>query len=203
MKKNRIIMFSLTAVLISLLVLAIVTEPKPQTQTAGQTGFETSSVSVLHCYVQLFNPEGILISASNHTMTETAYGMNNTRNLLGGYYVNGSQYADMYFCNSNDTSTVSAGWTELPSETNGDGMSRALATLTILTTGNGTWQATYTWTCSGGPCSAEEYGICSLPMNSTSANANSLDYAEQQGSSNVKNCGVGDTLNMTVTGTVS
>lgn len=161
-------------------------------QASQGTLSQFNSTSELHCLIQQFR-NGTLISWTYHAMSETNFGHNQTRDLLGGVNTN----AMLYLANSNDTGAFDATWTALPAETVSDGLGRALGTYTLDPTGNGKWNITLTWTADH-PISAQLYGVYSQ---SHAAGVNTLCYAEQQGSGNVKNLAAGDTLAMTIQGT--
>jgi hypothetical protein len=152
--------------------------------------FQFNSQTTIHLTIEQYR-HGILISKTYHAMSETNFGHNQTRDLLGGVNTN----ALLYFANSNDTSAFDATWTALPGETTQDGLGRALSTYTLDPSGNGKWNLTYTWTATG-PITANLYGIYS-----TAYNGATLCYAEQQGAGNLKNLTATDTLKMVAQGT--
>lgn len=142
-----------------------------------------------HLIIEQFR-NGILLSVTTHPMNITTYGKDQIEQLLGGNTAN----ALKYHCCSNNETAVSLAWTALPDEINSNGLSRALAT--YLSTGTGAWNMTNTWTATGTqPCCL--YGVCS------ESSGSNLCLAEQQGSDNRKNLNAGDTLKMTVQGSVS
>lgn len=89
---------------------------------------------------------------------------------------------------SNDASSPSAAWTQIPNEINANGFSRAVGT--YASTGTGTWNITKTFTATGTQ-SVQLYG---LQWVSTPVSDNNLLCSD---TSSQKNCGSGDTLKVT------
>lgn len=142
-----------------------------------------------HCWIEQYR-DGKLISQTYHAMTLTNYGKDQIEKLLGGEVTDAFKY---HACsNSSDDSFATD--TSLDEEITTDGLARAVAT--YANTGTGTWNMTNTWTVTG-TNSTKLYGVYS---ESTGAN---LCLAEQQGAGNQKNVIAGDTIKMTVQGTVS
>ena len=100
-----------------------------------------------------------------------------------------------WFCLSNNETVVDTDWVVLPNEITSGGLARAQAS--YVSTGTGTWNMTYTWTCS------VAQGVCLYGVCSNSGTTSTLCLAEQQGSGARKNLDVGSTLKMTVQGTVA
>lgn len=146
----------------------------------------------IHCIVEHYR-NGTLISITNHPMTVTTYGKNQIEQLLGDNSDLGLSYIGL----SNDETAVSTAWTELPSEITANGLGRAQATYT--STGDGTWNMSKTFTASGTQ-SCCLYGVYS---NSYASGQTTLCLAEQQGSGSRKNLVSGDTIAVTIQGTVS
>lgn len=142
-----------------------------------------------HCTVAQYR-NGELLSVSYHPMTITDYGEEQLEALIA----NQSTYGLIYFGCSNDSGSVDSEWTVLPDEIITDGLERAAST--YVNVGTGTWNMTYTWTASG-ENSTKLYGIYS------ESSGSNLCVAEQQGEVNQKDLGAGDTLTMTVEGSLS
>jgi len=142
-----------------------------------------------HCWIEHWR-DGELISRTYHALTLTTYGKNQMEQLLGGEVTDAFKY---HGCSNNETA-VDVAWTALPDEIVANGLERSVAT--YANTGDGTWNMTNTWTASGSQ-SACLYGVYS------ESSGSNLCLAEQQGSGNRKNLISGDTLKMTVQGTVS
>lgn len=155
-------------------------------------GFRINTDSTVHCEIKHYR-NGLLIGYVNHPMTETNYGKNQTRNLLGG----ASTKALLYLANSNDTTEVDTSWTSLIGETVSCGLARALGTFVLDNSADGKWNVTYTWTATI-PITACLYGVYS-----DSGTSATLCYAEQQGAGNLRSLLANDLLVMTVQGTVS
>jgi hypothetical protein len=162
----------------------------PMIQPFGNFGVS----SVYHCTVEHYR-DGKLLSVSSHAMTKTNYGLNQTKWLLG--QVNATTYGFVYFAVSNDSGTPDATWTDLTGEIFDSGMTRELAT--YVDVGTGTWNMTLTFNATA-TVSTKLYGVYSTPLATSNA---TLCLVEQQGLANQKNMISGDTLKMTVSGTVS
>jgi len=182
--KKAILISTVAIISIAIVFGAIFLQPISQHFGAFTVEYE------FHCWIEHYDKDGNLLSITCHPMTMVNYGKNQTKELLGNETVLGFKY----FCCSNDETAVDVTWTVLPSEIAANGLERHAAT--YLDTGLGTWNMTWTWTASGSQ-SACLYGVCS---ESTGSN---LCLAEQQGSGARKNLVAGDTLKMTVQGTVS
>jgi len=141
---------------------------------------------------------GVLLSKTYHAMSLTTFGKNwicDNLAKVGGDNVSKSA---TYIALSNDSSAVSAAWTCLPNEITTDGLSRANGSFTD--TGIGTWNMTKSFSVTGDN-STKLYG---LHIDSYANWPNGgLIAAEQQGVGNQKNVENGDTLQVTVQGTIS
>jgi len=181
--KKAISISAITIISIALILGLVLLQPVSRQFGAFTIYYE------FHCWIEQYR-DGKLISKTYHAMTLTDYGKDQMEKLLGG----DSTYAFKYHACSNDSTAVDVAWTTLPNEITTDGLARAVAT--YASTGTGTWNMTNTWTVTGSN-STKLYGVYS---ESTGAN---LCLAEQQGVGNQKNVVAGDTIKMTVQGTVS
>jgi len=87
---------------------------------------------------------GNLKTFSEHAGTLTTIGANYIEGLLGN---NATDASAQWISLSNDGTSPSAAWTQLPTEIAANNLSRALGTYT--STGDGQWTITYTFTASG------------------------------------------------------
>ena len=137
-----------------------------------------------------------LVSESYHAMTLTDFGKNWIADKISGASsTNFMRNATWIGC-SNASDSVSTSWTVLPSEITTDGLARAEGTVTD--TGTGTWTVVKSFSVTG-TNSTKLYG---LYLGDYSSYKNTLVAAEQQGTSNQKNVNNGDTLEITITGSV-
>jgi len=134
---------------------------------------------------------GKLLSETYHAMSLTTLGKNWIEGILGD-----SVGADVakYIASSNSSDTFSAAWSAIPDEITTDGLSRAAGT--YADTGDGTWNVTKSFSVSG-TNATKLYGLY------YASSGNYLLAAEQQGEGSQKNLNSGDTLEITVQGTVS
>ena len=166
----------------------------------------------LHCTVVHWRPIGDLngngifdfpeeyyvVSNSSHPMTLTNFGKDWIADKISGASsTNFLRNATWIGC-SNDSSTVDVTWTILPGEITGSGLARANAD-SISDTGTGTWTISKTFSITA-TASTKLYGLYLGPNDATYGNT--LVAAEQQGVSNQKNLQDGDTLQVTVQGSV-
>jgi hypothetical protein len=173
-------------------------------ETAGHVNVNLT----LHVWSTLIR-NGTIISQTYHTMTKTSQGIEWLQSKIVGTDPNNATINAWIKENANatyiglsaDTSSVSASWCILPSEITSNGLGRANGAITY--TGSGTWNCTYSFSVTGTQ-SVQEYGyyIDSYAGTLTGTSA-TLIGAEQQGSGAVKNCIAGDTLIVTVQGTLT
>lgn len=182
-----IISVCLTITVLTVAIFALVGE---QYVSENPFGFFTINIE-FHCIVEQYAPDGTFVSMTTHAMTIVNYGKDQIEQLLG----DNSDLGLSYFCLSNNETAVSTAWTTLPDEITTGGLARAQAA--YVSTGTGTWNMTYTWTCT------VAQGVCLYGVCSNAGTSATLCLAEQQGSGARKNLDVGSTLKMTVQGTVS
>jgi len=148
----------------------------------------------LHMRVEHWR-DGKILSVTEHPMTLTNFGKNWIADKLSGassdFFMNNATWIGM----SNSTSAVDKAWTILPDEITTDGLARAQGTVTD--TGTGTWNVTKTFSVTG-IASTKLYGLYLNAYNGAT-----LLAAEQQGEANQKNLASGDTLKITIQGSVS
>jgi len=166
----------------------------------------------LHCTVVQWRPIGdvngngkldfpdeyYVVSNSTHPMTLTNFGKNWIADKISG--ASGTNFlrnATWIGC-SNDSSTVDVTWTILPGEITGAGLARADAD-TVSDTGTGTWTVSKTFSVTA-TASTKLYGLYLGPNDATYGNT--LVAAEQQGVSNQKNLQSGDSLQVTIQGSI-
>lgn len=153
-------------------------------------GLEFNAKLELHMLVKQYR-DGIIISETYHALTLTDLGKDWIEDQLGDSP--STDPAKWIGC-SNSSDSVDTGWSVLPSEITTDGLSRAAGT--YVSTGTGAWNVTNSFSVSGAN-STKLYGIY---------HASTGDYlvaAEQQGVGNQKNVQAGDTLEITVQGSVT
>jgi len=155
----------------------------------GQSG-ELKVPFELHMTVEQWR-NGELVSRTYHAMSLTTLGKNWLEGIIGNAV--GADVAKYIAC-SNSSDAFSAAWTAIPSEITTDGLARAAGT--YASTGDGTWNVTKTFSVSG-TNATKLYGLYYASSNSY------LLAAEQQGSGAQKNLLSGDTLAITVQGTIS
>lgn len=160
--------------------------------TASGQPQETVFNLELHMLVQHFR-DGKLISQTYHPMTLTNFGKDWIANKTAGLNGNWNLNATYIGC-SNDSSSVDVTWTVLPNEITTNGLARSQGSITD--TGTGTWNCTVTFQATG-TVSTKLYGYY------LDASGNTLIAAEQQGVSNQKNLQNGDTLTITIQGSIS
>lgn len=146
----------------------------------------------LHMTVEQWR-NGELISTTTHPMTLTNLGKNWIADKISGASSSGYTNNATYISCSNSSLAVDVTWTNLPAEITTDGLARASGTITD--TGTGTWNCTYTFSVTG-TNSTKLYGY-------SYASAGGLIAAEQQGEANQKNVQAGDTLKITIQGSIS
>ena len=156
----------------------------------GQAGMLTVPFE-LHMTVEQWR-KGELISRTYHAMTLTTLGKNWIADKLSGVNTNFANNATYISC-SNSSSAFDAAWADIPSEITTDGLARASGAITD--TGTGTWNCTNTFSVTG-TNSTKLYGY-------SYASSGGLVAAEQQGDANVKNVLSGDTLKVTIQGSIS
>lgn len=149
----------------------------------------------LHMWVEHFDKFGNLVSRTFHAMTLTNTGKDFIEGKLGdNSFANTTGFAD-YIGMSNDSSAFSATWTTLPSEITTAGLTRAQGT--YVSTGTGTWNCSKAFSVTA----TEATKLYGLYWNS--GTTCSLVAAEQQGVGSQKNVVDGDTLTITVQGTIT
>jgi len=156
---------------------------------SGQAG-ELNVPFELHMTVEQWR-DGKLVSSTYHAMSLTTLGKNWLEGIIGDAV--GADVAKYIAC-SNASDSFSAAWTAIPSEITTDGLARAAGT--YASTGDGTWNVTKTFGVSG-TNSTKLYGLY------YASTGNYLLAAEQQGTGAQKNLLSGDTLAITVQGTIS
>lgn len=145
----------------------------------------------LHMLVQHFRGDELL-SETYHPMSLTTLGKNWISDKIRGGNTNFMSNAT-YISVSNSSDSFNAAWTDLPAEITTDGLARA--TNSTTDTGDGTWSLIYAFSVSG-TNSTKLYGV-------SYASSGGLVAAEQQGVGSQKNVESGDTLKITISGTVS
>jgi len=153
-------------------------------------GLEFDAKFELHMTVRHLR-DGKLLSETYHAMSLTTLGKNWIEGILGDAV--GVDVAK-YIGSSNSSDAFSAAWSVLPDEITTDGLSRAGGT--YVSTGDGTWNVTKSFSVTG-TNATKLYGLYYASTGSY------LLAAEQQGVGSQKNVGSGDTLEITVQGTVS
>ena len=151
---------------------------------------EASVAYELHLIAQHYR-NGILLSISSHAMSLTDAGKDWLEGIIGNAV--GTDVAKHIAC-SNSSDAFSAAWTAIPAEITTSGLARAAGT--YASTGVGTWNITKTFDITG----TESTKLYGLYYNVT---GNCLLAAEQQGVGAQKNVLSGDTLKITIQGTVS
>jgi hypothetical protein len=146
----------------------------------------------------LYSTDSFLIGATYHAMTLTNAGLNWIADKIansGG--TNVTAYAT-YIASSAATDVVSTAWTYIPGEHTTGGLGRATGAITD--TGTGTWHCNKTFAVTA-TLSTQLYGY----YYDTYANApeSTLIAAEQQGAGAVKNMNNGDSLTVSVQGTIA
>lgn len=153
------------------------------------TGYSWNLEPRFDCYVWHYDSEGNLISYSHHPMNTTTQGKNWIERQL--FSPSATEKA-LYPATSNDSSSVSLAWTEIPNEITDGGLERALGTW--VDTGDGTANVTKTFSVTA-TRSTKLYG---LYHSAYGTNQTSLVAAEQQGEGNQKNTNSGDSLTITI-----
>jgi len=156
----------------------------------GQAGMLTVPFE-LHMTVEQWR-NGELVSRTTHPMTLTDLGKNWIADKISGVNTNFAKNAT-YISVSNSSLAVNVAWTSIDAEITDGGLARA--TNSTTDTGIGTWTCMYTFTATA-TRSTKLYGYS---YDSTGG----LIAAEQQGTGSQKNLIDGDTLKITVTGTIS
>jgi len=160
--------------------------------TASGHAGELSVPFELHMTVEQWR-NGELISKTYHAMSLTTLGKNWIADKLSGASGTYFAYNVTYISCSNSSSAFSAAWTDIPSEITTDGLARATGAITD--TGDGTWNCTKTFSVTG-TNSTKLYGY-------SYASSGGLIAAEQQGVGSQKNLVSGDTLKITIQGSIS
>ena len=175
-------------------------------------GYQLNIPLELHCIVTHWRPKGDLdgdgliewpeefyvVSNSSHPMTLTNFGKDWIADKISGASsTNFLRNATWIGC-SNDSSTVDVTWTILPGEITGAGLARAEAD-TVSDTGTGTWTISKTFSVTA-TAATKLYGLYLGPNDATYGNT--LIAAEQQGVSNQKNLQDGDSLQITIQGSI-
>jgi hypothetical protein len=155
----------------------------------GEAG-EFSVPFELHMTVEQWR-DGELVSSTYHAMSLTNLGKDWLEGIIGNAV--GSDVAKYIAC-SNDSSSFSASWTAIPNEIATGGLARAAGT--YASTGTGTWNITKTFSVTA-TSSTKLYGLY------YASSGNYLLAAEQQGTANQKNLLAGDSLKITVQGSIS
>ena len=153
-------------------------------------GMEFNAKFELHLTARHWR-DGVLLSETYHAMSLTTLGKNWIEGILGDAV--GADVAK-YIASSNSSDAFSAAWEAIPDEITTDGLARAAGT--YASTGDGTWNVTKPFSVTG-TNSTKLYGLYY---------ASTGDYllaAEQQGVGSQKNVESGDTLEITVQGTVT
>ena len=156
----------------------------------GQAGMLTVPFE-LHMTVEQWR-NGELVSRTTHPMTLTDLGKNWIADKISGVNTNFAKNAT-YISVSNSSDAVAATWTDIPAEITTSGLARASGSITD--TGVGTWTCIYTFSVTG----TESTKLYGYSYDSTGG----LIAAEQQGTGSQKNLIDGDTLKITVSGTIS
>ena len=156
----------------------------------GQAGMLTVPFE-LHMTVEQWR-NGELVSRTTHPMTLTDLGKNWIADKISGVNTNFAKNAT-YISVSNSSLDVDVTWTSIDAEITDGGLARA--TNSTTDTGAGTWTCMITFSVTL-TRSTKLYGYS---YDSTGA----LIAAEQQGTGSQKNLIDGDTLKITVTGTIS
>jgi len=141
--------------------------------------------------------DNILLSSTYHTMSLTNFGKDwladNIANMGG---TNVTKFAT-YIGVSNASNSFDATWTVLPAEITDGGLNRTCGTW--ADTGTGTWNITYTFSVTDTKAT-KLYGYY---IDSAENFWNCLLAAEQQGVANQKNMQNGDTLKVTIQGSIT
>jgi len=156
----------------------------------GQAGM-LSVPFELHMTVEQWR-NGELVSRTTHPMTLTTLGKNWIADKISGVNTNFAKNAT-YISVSNSSLAVDVAWTSIDAEITDGGLARA--TNSTTDTGTGTWTCMITFSVTL-TRSTKLYGYS---YDSTGG----LIAAEQQGTGSQKNLIDGDTLKITVTGTIS
>jgi len=144
----------------------------------------------LHMIVEHYDANGNLVSRTIHAMTIVNQGKDWMEDQLAD---SPSTDPAKWIAVSNDETAVSEAWTVLPNEITTGGLARSAGT--YVSTGTGAWNATKTFSITA-TISCCLYGVYSA------STGNALVAAEQQGAGNRKNTNSGDTLKVTVQGSV-
>jgi len=167
----------------------------------AKDGTSVAFTVTLHLLAQHYR-NGVLLSETNHPMTLTNLGKDYfadfSTNPSSSYFKEGNHATWIGMDNSSDA--VDTAWVVLPAEITLYGLQRANGTWT--NTGTGTWNITNTFTASA-TTSTKLYGYYFAAFNDGILMQNSLAAAEQQGVGAQKNLVSGDTLKVTIQGTVS
>lgn len=87
--------------------------------------------------------DGVLVGYSHHPAVLTVGGQDWIKGKLADSgFVNGSTYG-LYIALSDDSSSPSSSWSEIPNEITGGGLDRALGS--YVSTGVGSWNVTFTF----------------------------------------------------------
>ena len=156
----------------------------------GQAGMLTVPFE-LHMTVEQWR-NGELVSRTTHPMTLTTLGKNWIADKISGINTNFAKNAT-YISVSNSSLAVNVAWTSIDAEITDGGLARA--TNSTTDTGTGTWTCMITFSVTL-TRSTKLYGY-------SYDSAGGLIAAEQQGTGSQKNLIDGDTLKITVTGTIS
>jgi len=148
----------------------------------------------LHCLVWHFRKQS-LISFSSHPMTLTNFGKDWIADKLSGASSINFMLNATWIGMSNSSLSVDVTWTILPEEITTDGLSRAEGA--VIDTGTGTWNLTKTFSVTG-TNSTKLYGLYLNAYNGAT-----LIAAEQQDTANQKNLQSGDTLKITIQGSIN
>jgi len=159
------------------------------TTSQGEAG-EFSVPFELHMTVEQWR-DGELVSSTYHAMSLTNLGKDWLEGIIGNAV--GSDVAKYIAC-SNASDSFSAAWTAIPGEITTGGLARAAGT--YASTGTGTWNITKTFSVTA-TNSTKLYGLYYASSGSY------LLAAEQQGTANQKNLLAGDSLKITVQGSIS
>ena len=156
----------------------------------GQAG-ELSVPFELHMTVEQWR-DGELVSRTTHPMTLTDLGKNWIADKISGINTNFAKNAT-YISVSNSSLAVDVAWTSIDAEITDGGLARA--TNSTTDTGTGTWTCMITFSVTL-TRSTKLYGY-------SYDSAGGLIAAEQQGTGSQKNLIDGDTLKITISGTIS
>jgi len=138
----------------------------------------------IHIWVEHWR-NGELLSTDHHEGVLTTIGKNWIEDQLGDSPA--TDPAKWISC-SNDATPPDAAWTQLPSEINANGLTRAAGT--YVSTGDGTWNISNTFSITGTQ-SVQLYGLQWVSTPVSDGNLLCADTSTQ------KNCSNGDTLKVT------